>query len=55
MTVKELFDWAVKNEVEDYEIEVPKPKDDEDALCIWTKDLYLEDAINRHIHTICLG
>ena len=49
MTVKELFDWAVKNEVEDYEIEVP------DGDWLWTKDLYLEDAINRHIHTICLG
>ena len=50
MTVKELFDWAVKNAVEDYEIEVQK--EDRDDGLIWTNDLDLDIA--RYTHSILL-
>lgn len=50
MTVKELFDWAVKNEVEDDEIEVQK--EDRDDGWIWTNDLYSD--IDQYTHSIIL-
>ena len=50
MTVKELFDWAAKNAVEDYEIEVQK--EDRDDGLIWTNDLDLDIA--RYTHSILL-
>ena len=50
MTVKELFDWAVKNAVEDYEIEVQK--EDRDDGLIWTNDPDLDIA--RYTHSILL-
>ena len=50
MTVKELFDWAVKNAVEDYEIAVQT--EDRDDGWIWTNDLYLDIA--RYTHSILL-
>lgn len=50
MTVKELFDWAVKNAVEDYDIEVLK--DDIDDGWIWTNDL--DSYIDHYTHSIIL-
>ena len=50
MTVKELFDWAVKNAVEDYEIAV-QTEDRDDGL-IWTNDLYSD--IDLYTHSIIL-
>ena len=50
MTVKELFDWAVKNAVEDYDIEVLK--DDIADGWIWTNDL--DSYIDHYTHSIIL-
>lgn len=50
MTVKELFDWAVKNAVEDYEIAVQTG--DRDDGWIWTNDLYSD--IDHYTHSISL-
>lgn len=50
MTVKELFDWAVKNAVEDYEITVQT--EDRDDGWIWTNDLYSD--IDHYTHSIIL-